>query len=150
VSDRDPDHPPASTGISTSEFRDLVEDALRHLNDAPSLRQHRLLGLTPSTMGSELHAAEAAALLQGDLLQAVERLRPPTPRPSPGSTAGPGGWIYYLVLHESYVGGRPNQEIMRRYYLGEGTFYRARKRAIDALAQDLAQRAVLHPPQHGS
>jgi hypothetical protein len=136
-----PARPQARTGIPKNQFRHLVEDALRHLNDSPALRQHPVLGLTPSTMGSDLHAAEAAGLLQGDLLQAIERLRPPTPRPSPGGAAGPGGWIHYLVLHESYVSGWTNQQIMQRYYLGEGTFYRARKRAIDALADDLAQRA---------
>jgi len=129
-----------SAPISENEFRDLVEDALRHLNDAPALRQHRLLGLTASAAGSHLHAAEAAALLQGDLLQAIERLRPSTPRPSPGTSSGAGAWLHYLVLYESYVAGRGNSEIMLRYYLSEGTFYRARRHAIDAVAQDLAQR----------
>jgi hypothetical protein len=38
---------------------------------------------------------------------------------------------------------------MQRYYLSEGTFYRARKRAIDALAQDLAQRWARAPGQAG-
>jgi hypothetical protein len=32
---------------------------------------------------------------------------------------------------------------MQRYALSEGTFHRARRRAIDAIASDLASRAVM-------
>ena len=53
-----------------------------------------------------------------------------------------GGWLHYLVLREAYVDGRPNKQIMQRYALSEGTFHRARRRAIDAVASDdLPQRA---------
>jgi hypothetical protein len=117
-----------------------VEGALRHLNDFPTLSQHPLLGHTPSTLGVDRPASEGAALLRGDLLQAIERLRPATPRPTPGSSNGPGGWLHFLVLYEAYVEGRPNKQIMQRYYLSEGTFHRARRRAIDTLARDISQR----------
>src|SRR5207302_10496468 len=83
---------------------------------------------------------ERAAQLRYELDQAIERLRPPGARPSPGSAAL-GGWLHYLVLKEAYVDGRPNKQVMQRYALSEGTFHRARRRAIDALAVDLAQRA---------
>jgi hypothetical protein len=43
-------------------------------------------------------------------------------------------------LYEAYVEGRPNKQVMQRYYLSEGTFHRARRRAIDAIAADLAAR----------
>jgi len=51
-----------------------------------------------------------------------------------------GGWMHYLVLKEAYVDGRPNKQIMQRYALSEGTFHRARRRAIDAVASDVASR----------
>ena len=85
---------------------------------------------------------EAAALLRSDLLQAIERLRPDAPRPTPGGSSGPGGWLHYLVLHEAYVDGRPNKQIMQRYYLSESTFHRARRRAVDTLALELRERVL--------
>jgi hypothetical protein len=79
--------------------------------------------------------------LRHELDQAIERLRPPGARPSPGSSQL-GGWLHYLVLKEAYAEGRPNKQVMQRYALSEGTFHRARRRAIDAVAVDLAQRAA--------
>jgi hypothetical protein len=123
-----------------TELRVLVEGALRHLNDLPTLSQHQLL--------DELHAIspegtplERAAALRNELDQAIERLRPSGARPSPGA-ANVGGWLHYLVLKEAYVDGRPNKQVMQRYALSEGTFHRARRRAIDALAEDLWQRSA--------
>ena len=141
-----PDTPPAAPvrpiEPATGDLRPLVESALRRINNLPALRQHPLLGRTPSTRAIDQTGAEAATLLRGDLLHAIDRLRPSTPRPSPGSTNGAGGWIHYLVLYEAYVEGRTNQEIMRRYYVPGGTFYRERRNAIDAVSEDLARRAV--------
>ena len=85
---------------------------------------------------------ERAIRLRHELDEAIERLRPPGARPSPGSSVI-GGWLHYLVLKEAYVDGRPNKQIMQRYALSEGTFHRARRRAIDAIASDLASRAVM-------
>lgn len=114
---------------------------MRRLNDLPGLSQHPLKNylLTPANPVTDL---EHAALLRRELEQAIEQLRPPGPRPMPGTSAGTSGWLQYLVLHEAYVEGRPNKQIMQRYHLSEGTFPRARRRAIDALALDLYQRSV--------
>jgi hypothetical protein len=120
-----------------SEMRVLVEGALRHLNDLPALSRHPLLGQLGAHAGSPL---EQAAALRNQLDLAIERLRPSGARPSPGS-ANVGGWLHYLVLKEAYVDGRPNKQIMQRYTLSEGTFHRARRRAVDAVAADLAQSA---------
>jgi hypothetical protein len=90
--------------------------------------------------GKQPTALERAARLRDELTQAITRLRPPGARPAPGAHGGAGGWLHFLILHEAYVEGRPNKEIMQRYYLSEGTFNRARRRAIDALALDLYQR----------
>ena len=82
--------------------------------------------------------------LREALTQAIGRLRPQGPRPNPGPQGAQGGWLHYLVLQEAYVEGRPNKQIMQRYHLSEGTFHRARRRAIDVLAADLAERSA--PP----
>jgi hypothetical protein len=130
-----------STTESTTELRMLVEGALRHLNDLPTLSQHPLLAELPALDDRAGTPLERAAFLRHELDQAIERLRPPDARPSPGSSQL-GGWLHYLILKEAYAEGRPNKQVMQRYALSEGTFHRARRRAIDAVAVDLAQRAA--------
>jgi hypothetical protein len=127
---------------SATDVRVLVEGALRHMNDLPALSKHPLLeelgvrGRTPLEQASELRNV---------LELAIERLRPSGPRPTPGSSAV-GGWLHYLVLKEAYADGRPNKQIMQRYALSESTFHRARRRAIDAVATDLASRRAVSEP----
>lgn len=130
-----------STTESNTEMRVLVEGALRHLNDLPTLSQHPLLSELPTLVEMTGTPLERAARLRHELDQAIERLRPPGARPSPGASAL-GGWLHYLVLKEAYADGRPNKQVMQRYALSEGTFHRARRRAIDAVAVDLGQRAA--------
>jgi len=132
-----------------AELRVLVEGALRHLNDLPGLSQHPLLFELPAVAELPGTALERAARLRQELEQAIERLRPPGARPAPGGGAL-GGWLHYLVLKEAYVDGRLNKQIMQRYALSEGTFHRARRRAIDAIAGDLAQRAASERPSSKS
>jgi hypothetical protein len=123
---------------SVPDLRLLVEGALKHANDLPALSQHPLLDtLIPAGQGTTL---ERAALLRAELEAAIERLRPTGPRPTPGGSGGPRGWLHYLVLHEAYVEGRPNKQIMQRWLLSESTFHRARRRAMDAVAEDFAER----------
>jgi hypothetical protein len=122
-----------------TDWRVLVEGALRHLNDLPALSQHPLLQELPGLAESSATPLERASALRSVLEQAIERLRPAGARPSPGSSAI-GGWLHYLVLREAYVDGRPNKQIMQRYAVSEGTFHRARRRAIDAVASDVASR----------
>jgi hypothetical protein len=131
---------------SSPPLRVLVEGALRHLNDLPALSEHALLDELASQDGTPL---ERATELRNQLEQAIERLRPSGPRPSPGASAI-GGWLHYLALREAYVDGRPNKQIMQRYALSEGTFHRARRRAVDALTADLAQRAARESPSTSS
>lgn len=59
-----------------------------------------------------------------------------------------GGWLHYLVLHEAYVQGRPNKQIMQRYYVSESTFHRARRSAVDTIAFDLHQREQMRGAEH--
>jgi hypothetical protein len=127
---------------SSPDVRTLVEGALRHLNDLPMLSRHPLLSEMRSLTEIGGTPLERASALRNELEQAIERLRPPGARPSPG-TPQIGGWLHYLVLREAYVDGRPNKQIMQRYALSEGTFHRARRRAIDAVAIDLTSHRVM-------
>jgi len=137
------------SGNGTTDLRVLVEGALRHLNDLPALSQHALLAELPLAADSSGSPLERAARLRNEVDQAIERLRPPGARPSPG-TSVLGGWLHYLVLKEAYADGRPNKQVMQRYVLSEGTFHRARRSAIDAVALDLAQRAANASPSSSS
>lgn len=119
-------------------WRVQVEGALRHLNDLPALAEHPLLERLPPGPDGET-TLERAGRLRAEVEAAIDRLRPGGARPAPGSSVGPGGWLHHLVLYEAYVQGRPNKQVMQRYHLSEGTFHRARRRAVDALAADLAQ-----------
>jgi hypothetical protein len=147
-------HPDGSSAASAradvappADFRLLIEGALRHLNDLPTLSRHDLLDeLLAGEPGTPL---ERAGRLRGLLEEAIGRLAPPGPRPSTGAQAGQSGWLHFLVLHEAYVEGRPNKQIMQRYQLSEGTFHRARRRAVDAIAVDLYQRQAGGVPALG-
>ena len=136
-----------------TELRVLVEGALRHLNDLPALSEHPLLVHLSLGSDSANTSLERAAGLRAQLDQAIERLRPNGARPSPG-TSNIGGWLHYLVLKEAYADGRPNKQVMQRYAISEGTFHRARRRAVDAVAEDLwqrrAQRAAAISPSTSS
>jgi DNA-binding CsgD family transcriptional regulator len=48
-------------------------------------------------------------------------------------------WYSYIVLHDAYVEGVPNREIMARLYISEGTFNRTRRIALRALARLLIE-----------
>jgi hypothetical protein len=130
---------------SVPDLRLLVEGALRQANDLPALSRHPLLEtLVPAGQGTR-SSLERAAVLRAELEAAIARLRPPGPRPALGGAAGPGGWLHYLVLHEAYLEVRPNKQIMQRYAVSESTFHRARRRAIDAVAEDFAERLQQAP-----
>lgn len=132
-------------GVDAERTRSHLDNALKHLNNLPALTREPLLGTTPSTVHANVPPMDAALLLRNDLVQAIERLRPSTPRPTPGNSAGPGGWLHYLVLYEAYVDGRHNKEIMQRYYLSESTFHRARRSAVNSIAADLHARLQRRP-----
>ena len=129
------------------DLEPLVSSALRRLNDLPALSRHPLLAALGDFVSGPT-ALDRAVKLRGELIQAIERLRPPDEAlPKPGVSAGAGGWMHYVVLREAYVDGLPNRDIMQRYWIGEGSFYRAREAAIKTIAMDLAQRAGGHSLQ---
>ena len=67
----------------------------------------------------------------------MESFRPKGPRPPEPL---PRVWYSYVVLHDAYVEGVPNREIMARLYISEGTFNRTRRNALRALARSLIER----------
>jgi hypothetical protein len=127
--------------VDEREIISLVEDALRHLYDYAYLGEHRLaelriveshLDVQKGTFVTHLDRGKA---LQEVLTTALEKLKPPDPQPSPPTRE----WHQYLILHDSYVLGELNRDIMAKLYIGEGTFNRARRRAIRGVARALEE-----------
>ena len=142
---------PPPGGASNEEFVSAVEDALRRLYDYSYLGEHslaqlaivkrRLEGQEPRLV---THIDRGKALSQV-LLQAMQKLRPEGPEPKL-LTVPSREWHQFLILYSAYVSGVPNQEIMSRLYIGEGTFNRTRRRALQGVAKavqemDIALRA---------
>lgn len=130
----------ALEGITEREFVALVEDGLRRLLDYSYLGEHKLAHL--SLVESQIHPGETSITyldrgkaLKEVLLQALDKLRPPGSQPYPPTPE----WYPFLVLHDAYVLGEPNREIMSKLYISEGTFNRIRRRAIRALAKALLE-----------
>jgi hypothetical protein len=116
-----------------------VEDALRHLADYSYLGEHSLAGLrlaknrvTASTV-THLDWGKAVYSMLAD---AIEKLRPAT---APAADPPPREWHPYLILHDAYVMGTSNRDIMSRLYISHGTFSRTRRAALRALARALEE-----------
>jgi len=123
--------------ISTNpdaEFVKIVEDGLRHYSDYIVLGQSPLVDW--AGINAESHV-ERGKQLQAFLGREMESFRPVGSRPSEPL---PRVWYSYVVLHDAYVEGVPNREIMARLYISEGTFNRTRRNALRGLARSLIEK----------
>ncbi len=111
------------------ELVKMVEEGLRQLPDYIALGQ---LGLVDWVEVQGSSHIERGKELQRVLVEAIESLRPPGPRPAEPL---PRVWHNYIVLHDAYVECVPNREIMSRLYISEGTFNRTRRNALRGLAR---------------
>jgi hypothetical protein len=141
---------PALDNKTSAEFVSSVEDALRRLYDYSYLGEHalaqllvvqkRLEGVEPE-MVTHIDCGKA---LSQFLVQAIQKLRPEGPEPKP-PTVPHREWHQFLILYSAYVTGHQTREIMSRLYIGEGTFNRTRRRALQGLAravQEMEQGAI--------
>jgi hypothetical protein len=131
--------------ISSEHDAQLVEEALRRMNDVAALARCRLISRLPHTLTdrvghsdttrSALSPLEQARALREILTSAIERLKPDGQPNDRGASV-----LQYNILNEEYVKGTPNKQIMRRLDLSEGTFHRQRRAGIRILTEDLAIR----------
>ena len=117
------------------EFVKILEEGLRHLPDTITLGQSALA--EKITVQGESHI-ERGKNLQQLLMTSIELLRPAEKRPAEPL---PRIWYNHAVLHDAYVEGVPNREIMARLYISEGTFNRTRRNAIRGLARLLVEKS---------
>jgi hypothetical protein len=133
--------PPVLERQSETEAISLVEDALRHLHDYPYLGEHTFAQLR--IVESHLNVQESAFVthldrgkaLQEMLIAAIKKLKPPGPQLSPPTRE----WHQYIILHDCYVLGKLNRDVMSALYISEGTFSRARRRAVRGVTRALAE-----------
>jgi hypothetical protein len=123
-------------GAAMSSMRPLVENALRHLYDYAYLGEHELAGLHIVQQRLADHASVVTNLDRGRalsqvLVDVIEKLRPPGPQPRPLTRE----WEQYTIVHDAYVLGELNRDIMIKLYVSESTFNRARRRAVRGVAR---------------
>lgn len=120
-----------------------VEEALRNLYDYAYLSDSPLSKLniirTASSNPGSTHL-DRGKLVYQIILDALEKLRPPGELPR---DPVPRQWYPYLILRNAYLENKPNNEIMMRLYISEGTFNRTRRAAIRSLARVLME--MEHP-----
>ncbi|MFN3491084.1 MAG: hypothetical protein ACK40V_02595, partial [Anaerolineales bacterium] len=119
----------AITKTPSEEFIKILEEGLRNLPDIITLGQSVLA--EQIKVEGESHI-ERGKNLQQILIKSIDLLRPAEKRPAEPL---PRVWYNYAVLHDAYVEGAPNREIMARLYISEGTFNRTRRNAIRGLAR---------------
>jgi len=115
-------------------FIKMVEDGLRKFPDFIMLGESPLAGYVGVKGESQIARGKQ---LQQLLQDAIESLRPAATRPT-GSL--PRTWYNYAVLHDAYVEGVQNYEVMARLYISEGTFNRTRRIAVRGVAICLIER----------
>ena len=124
----------ALSTASDTDFIRAVEDGLRHLADYITLGQLSLADRLNIHAESQV---ECGKQLNKLLIDSIESLRPAEKRPPEPL---PRVWYNYAVLHDAYVEGVPNREIMARLYISEGTFNRTRRNALRGLARMLMEK----------
>jgi hypothetical protein len=114
-----------------------VEEALRnlydyaYLSDSPLSKLKQIRAIAPDSGHTHL---DRGKLVYQIILGALEKLRPPGQLPG---EPVPRQWYPYLILYNAYLENKPNNEIMMRLYISEGTFNRTRRAAIRSLARAL-------------
>jgi hypothetical protein len=126
-----------------SDLMPLVESALRRLYDLGFLADHPLARLNLvsarlATLNAPANSIARAKIVRALLRDAVEQLRPEGPLPV-RTTVPRREWHPYLILECAYFQGEQNYDIMNWLQLSEGTFNRTRRRALQMVAQVVAE-----------
>ena len=120
-----------------SDFVKIVEDALRHYPDTITLGQSALAEKLAVSGNSHI---ERGKRLQEIILTSIESLKPAEKRPPEPL---PRSWYNHAVLHDAYIEGVQNREIMARLYISEGTFNRTRRNALRGFARLLVEKSLI-------
>lgn len=135
---------PVLEDVDEAGFASLVEDALRHLHNYPYLGEHDLARLKvvdwylPDGDGNFVTHIDRGKAVGEVLIESIRKLRPAGKEPDAYRVPS-RAWHQYLILHDAYVLGDLNRNIMSKLYISEGTFNRTRRRAIRGVAKALEE-----------
>lgn len=124
-----------TVNIETDLYKS-VEEALRHFSDVLYLGQSSLADCL--NIQGTVHI-ERGKKLQGILRESVLSLRPAGDRPPEPL---PRDWYNYVILHDAYIQGVQNREVMARLYISEGTYHRIRRNAVRGLARNFERKKL--------
>ena len=140
--------PPLHTAPDTDDLSALVQESLRRLNNPAVLGACGIVSRMPHLLAAQFYESHApedemmqldyARTLRAVLLACIERIKD-----TGVANLGDGESGRFMILHDEYVLGRPNSQIMIRYSISESTFHRYRREAIAALARELARQEEL-------
>jgi hypothetical protein len=131
--------PPSAPVHQNSIPVNSIELALRNLSDYAFLADSPLgdLNIVRGRMiGERKTHIERGKAVHAVVLEALEKMRP---GPEVPREPVPREWFPYVILHDAYVGGIQNRDIMGKLYISEGTFNRTRRSAIRSLARAIAE-----------
>ena len=140
---------PVPNPEETRQFEELVEEALRGLNEPSKLAKSGLVACLPRTLAAARRKqgdrgdAEETDLsvgrrLRSAIAEAIERLKPV-------EAEGTAQALQYHVLREEYVLGRTITSIALGHSVSEQTVFRRRREGIEALAADVHQHEASLP-----
>jgi hypothetical protein len=135
---------PVLEGLDDKSFAALVEDALRRLYDFTYLGEHDMARLSivdwhlKNGDDQFVTSIDRGKAVSEILVEAVSKLRPEGNAPE-RYTVPPREWRQFTILHDAYVMGELNRDIMSKLYIGEGTFNRTRRRAVRGVARALRE-----------
>jgi len=136
--------------VAADRLVGLTEQALRRLNNPASLGACELGDRISATLDARTHETagrgledatplERAQAMRSLLISTIERMKPI----DDGAGAESPAALQYRILHEEYLQGLLNKQIMTRHSISEGTFNRNRRQAIRMLADELAKQEQL-------
>lgn len=127
----------------TSEFPQLVRDALSHYWGGPKLTKSPLLKMKIVQSAMDDHNGNAANALRSVLSNAIENLRPDGERRMTATE-----WVLYNILELKFIQGMRVRDIARRLAMSESDLYRKQRVAIEAVARALREMEGQSAPNH--
>ncbi|HUG33545.1 MAG TPA: hypothetical protein VMJ90_02155 [Anaerolineales bacterium] len=118
---------------------DTIDLVLKNLFDYTYLADSPLaeMDIVRAQMtGDKKTHIDRGKLVQAVVIEAIEKMRP---GPIIPKEPIPREWFSYVILHDAYVEGVQNRDIMSKLYISEGTFNRTRRSAIRSLARALVE-----------
>lgn len=116
-----------------------VEDAMQNLFDYAYLGDSPLVNLQQVKAlldGATLTHLDKGKAVYRVVNAAIEKLRPESTVPSQPI---PREWYPYFILHDAYLDGLPNRDIISKLYISEGTFHRTRRSAIRSVTRVMSE-----------